>query len=117
MSHTKTKKIESQIVRMLIFHGCNVTITDRSGKTAVDLAKSKLMLMRTRIGVHTSSESAKHFVEMSMLTGLLHRTMTKQLKDIKQFDDLEAQLRNLSTREIEDGADQLLTDVAGMAIK
>jgi len=98
----------------LVQHGCNVTLTDRSGKTPLDLAKSKLLLMRTRLGVTT--ESAQHFVEMSMLTGLLHRTMTKQMKDMQQFDDLEARLRNLSTKEIEDSADQLLSDVAGLAI-
>lgn len=101
---------------MLIQHGCNVTITDRTGKTAVDLAKSKLLMMRTRLGQNSSSDSAQLFVEMSMLTGLLHSTLTKQKGDMKQFDDLEARLRNLTTKEIEDGADQLLTDVAGMAI-
>lgn len=105
------------MVRLLLQHGCNVTITDRAGKTALDLAKSKLLLMRTRLGQNSSSESALLFVEMSMLTGLLHRTMTKQMKDVKQFDDLEARLRNLTTKEIEDGADQLLADVAGLNIK
>lgn len=105
------------MVRLLLQHGCNVTITDRSGKTALDLAKSKLLLMRTRLGQNSTSESALLFVEMSMLTGLLHRTMSKQMKDVKQFDDLEARLRNLTTKEIEDGADQLLADVAGLNIK
>lgn len=104
------------MVRVLLQFGCNVTITDRCGKTALDLAKSKLLLMRTRLGVNKSNDTAQLFVEMSMLTGIIHRTMTKQLKDIQKFDDLEARLRNLSTKEIEDGADNLLVDVAGMTI-
>lgn len=101
---------------MLLKHGSRVTITDRTGKTPLDLAKSKLLLMRTRLGQSSTSESALLFVEMSMLTGLLHRTLTQQMKDVEQFDDLEARLRNLTTKEIEDGADKLLVDVAGLAL-
>lgn len=73
------------------------------------------MLMRSRL-LNATPESAKLFVEMSMLTGVLHKTLNQQLKDVEQFDDLEARLRNLTTKEIEDGADTLLTDVAGLTL-
>lgn len=33
-----------------------------------------------------------------------------------EFDDLEERLRNLTTKEIEDGADNLLIDVAGLTL-
>lgn len=104
-----------QVVRILLQNGARVSIKDRSGKTPLDLARSKLLLMRTRLGMGTTPETAKLFVEMSMLTGLLHRTLTQQLKDV-EFDDLESRLRNLTTKEIEDGADNLLKDVAGLSI-
>lgn len=71
--------------------------------------------MRTRLGIGTTPEAAKLFVEMSMLTGLLHKTLTQQRKDV-EFDDLEERLRNLTTKEIEDGADNLLMDVAGLTL-
>lgn len=105
-----------QVVRILLQNGAHVNILDRTGKTPLDLARSKLMLMRSRLGCGTTPESAKLFVEMSMLTGLLYQTLNRQLKDVEQFDDLEARLRNLTTKEIEDGADNLLTDVAGLTL-
>lgn len=105
-----------QVVRILLQNGARVNILDRTGKTPLDLARSKLMLMRSRLGCGATPESAKLFVEMSMLTGLLHKTLNQQLKDVEQFDDLEARLRNLTTKEIEDGADSLLTDVAGLTL-
>lgn len=105
-----------QVVRILLQNGARVNISDRSGKTPYDLARSKLLLMRTRLDSGITPESAKLFVEMSMLTGLLHKTLNQQLKDVEQFDDLEARLRNLTTKEIEDGADNLLTDVAGLTL-
>lgn len=105
-----------QVVRILLQNGARVNILDKTGKTPLDLAKSKLLLMRTRLGMGSTPESAKLFVEMSMLTGLLHKTLTQQLKDVEQFDELEARLRSLTTKEIEDGADNLLMDVAGLKI-
>lgn len=105
-----------QVVRILLQNGARVNILDRTGKTPLDLARSKLMLMRSRLNSSATSESAKLFVEMSMLTGLLNRTLHQQLKDVDQFDDLEARLRKLTTKEIEDGADNLLTDVAGLTL-
>lgn len=105
-----------QVVRILLQNGARVNVLDRTGKTPLDLARSKLMLMRSRLGCGATPESAKLFVEMSMLTGLLHQTLNQQLKDMEQFDDLEARLRNLTTKEIEDGADSLLTDVAGLKL-
>lgn len=121
-----------QVVRILLQNGARVNILDRSGKTPLDLARSKLLLMRTRLGIGTTPETAKLFVEMSMLTGLLHRTLLQQRKELEfndlgerlrnlstkdaEFDDLEQRLRNLSTKEIEDGADNLLKDVAGLTI-
>ena len=103
------------MVRILLQNGARVNINDRSGKTPLDLARSKLLLMRTRLNCGVTPESAKLFIEMSMLTGLLNKTLTQQMKD-EQFDDLEARLRNLTTKEIEDGADKLLADVAGLSI-
>lgn len=97
-------------------NGGRVNIFDKTGKTPLDLARSKLLLMRTRLGMGSTPESAKLFIEMSMLTGLLHKTLTQQLKDVEQFDELEARLRGLTTKEIEDGADNLLMDVAGLKI-
>lgn len=105
----------SQVVRILLQYGARVCIQDRTGKTPHDLAKSKLMMMRSRLGQGTTPESAKMFVEMSMLTGLLQKTLKQQLTDV-EFDDLEARLRNLSTKEIEKEADNLLTDVAGLTL-
>lgn len=105
-----------QVVRILLQNGARVNILDRTGKTPLDLAKSKLLLMRTRLGMGSTPESAKLFIEMSMLTGLLHKTLNQQLKDVEQFDELEARLRNLTTKEIEDGADNLLRDVAGLKL-
>lgn len=109
-------KFTFQVVRILLQNGARVNILDRTGKTPLDFARSKLMLMRSRLGCGATPESAKLFVEMSMLTGLLHKTLNQQLKDVEQFDDLEARLRNLTTKEIEDGADGLLTDVAGLTL-
>lgn len=103
----------SQVVRILLQNGARVNISDRSGKTAVDLARSKLLLMRSRLESSITPESAKLFVEMSMLTGLLCKTLTQQRNDM-EFDDLEERLRNLTTKEIEDSADNLLVDVAGL---
>lgn len=105
----------SQVVRILLRNGARVNITDRSGKTPHDLAKSKLLLMRSRIGAGITPEAAKLFIEMSMLTGLLCKTLTRQRNDM-EFDDLEERLRNLTTKEIEDGADNLLVDVAGLTL-
>lgn len=105
----------NMVVRILLQNGARVNILDRSGKTPLDLARSKLLLMRTRLGIGTTQEAAKLFVEMSMLTGLLHKTLTQQRKDV-EFDDLEERLRNLTTKEIEDGADNLLMDVAGLTL-
>lgn len=100
----------------MLQNGARVSILDRSGKTPLDLAKSKLLLMRTRLGLGSTRESTNLFVEMSMITGLLYKTQTQQHKDLEQFDDLEKRLRNLTTKEIEDGADQLLSDVAGLTL-
>lgn len=106
---------------MLLQNGARVTLLDRSGKTALDLARSKLTMMRKRRKMllysndrewDPSPEAAKAFVEMSMLTSLLQKTLTNQLTDNAQFDDLEARLRNLSTKEIEEEADKLLSNVA-----
>lgn len=104
-----------QVVRILLQNGARVNICDRSGKTPYDLARSKLLLMRTRLDAGITPESAKLFVEMSMLTGLLYKTLTQQRNDM-EFDDLEERLRNLTTKEIEDGADNLLVDVAGLTL-
>lgn len=71
--------------------------------------------MRSRFDGGITPESAKLFVEMSMLTGLLYKTLTQQRNDM-EFDDLEEKLRNLTTKEIEDGADNLLVDVAGLTL-
>lgn len=51
---------------------------------------------------------------MSMLTGLLYKTMTQQRNDV-EFDDLEQRLRSLTTKEIEKGKDDLL-DMAGLTL-
>lgn len=104
-----------KVVRILLQNGARVNICDRSGKTPYDLARSKLLLMRTRFDTGITPESAKLFVEMSMLTGLLYKTLTQQRNDM-EFDDLEERLRNLTTKEIEDGADNLLVDVAGLTL-
>lgn len=58
-----------QVVRILLNGGARVNICDRSGKTPYDLARSKLLLMRSRLDSGITPESAKLFVEMSMLTG------------------------------------------------
>lgn len=92
--------------------------------------------MRSRLDSGITPESAKLFVEMSMLTGqyatkfqvccctnfkfvvflgLLFKTLSQQRNDM-EFDDLEERLRNLTTKEIEDGADNLLIDVAGLTL-
>lgn len=71
--------------------------------------------MRSRLDSGITSDTARLFVEMSMLTGLLYKTLTQQRNDI-EFDDLEERLRNLTTKEIEDGADDLLIDVAGLTL-
>ncbi|XP_031631861.1 ankyrin repeat domain-containing protein 54-like [Contarinia nasturtii] len=106
----------NMVVRILLQNGARVNICDRSGKTPYDLARSKLLLMRSRLDVGITPETAKLFVEMSMLTGLLYKTLTQQRNDM-EFDDLEERLRNLTTKEIEDGADNLLLcDVAGLTI-
>lgn len=47
--------------------------------------------------------------------GLLFKTLSQQRNDM-EFDDLEERLRNLTTKEIEDGADNLLIDVAGLTL-
>lgn len=103
------------MVRILLQNGARVNIVDRTGKTPYDLARSKLLLMRSRLNSGITPESAKLFVEMSMLTGLLCKTLTQQRNDM-EFDDLESRLRNLTTKEIEDGADNLLVDVAGLKL-
>ncbi|XP_055310581.1 ankyrin repeat domain-containing protein 54-like [Sitodiplosis mosellana] len=105
----------NMVVRILLQNGARVNICDRTGKTPYDLARSKLLLMRSRLDGGITPESAKLFVEMSMLTGLLYKTLTQQRNDM-EFDDLEERLRNLSTKEIEDGADNLLVDVAGLTL-
>lgn len=113
-------------MRILLQNGARVNICDRGRKTPLDLAKSKLTMMRTRRkmlidshvgGTETNPEASKAFVEMSMLTSLLQKTLTYQLKNNKEFDDLEARLRNLSTKEIEEEADKLLNDVACLKIE
>lgn len=101
-------------MRILLQAGASVSILDKSGKTPLDLARSKLLLMRRRLGLGTGPESARLFIEMSMLTGLLHKTLSQQRQ--VDCDELEERLRKLSTKEIEDGADDLLTDVAGLKI-
>lgn len=105
-----------QVVRILLHAGANVSIVDKSGKTPLDLARSKLLLMRKRLNFGTNPDSAKLFVEMSMLTGLLHKTLSQQRRGMADFDDLEERLRQLTTKEIEDSADNLLMDVAGLKI-
>lgn len=108
-----------QVVRILLQSGASVSTLDKTGKTPLDLARSKLLLMRKRLVYGSTPESAKLFVEMSMLTGLLHKTLNQQRiqKGAKtEFDDLEERLRKLTTKEIEDSADNLLVDVAGLKI-
>lgn len=52
---------------------------------------------------------------LCVFLGLLFKTLTQQRNDM-EFDDLEERLRNLTTKEIEDGADNLLIDVAGLTL-
>lgn len=92
-------------------HGARVNIKDRSGRTPLDLACSKLCMMRQRLGPEPTIESKKLFVEMTMLTNVLH----KKLKEL-DFDELENRLRNLSTKEIEAETDNLLSEVAKMSL-
>lgn len=105
------------MVRTLLEHGARVDIKDRSGRTPLDLAVSKLHLMRQRIGPEASCtyDYKKMFVEMTMLTNILHKKFKEQHMKI-DFDELENRLRNLSTKEIEVETDNLLGEVAKLSL-
>lgn len=104
-----------QVVRILLEHGARVDIKDRAGRTPLDLARSKLCMMRERLGPEPTMESKKLFVEMTMLTNILLRKLKEQHTNI-DFDELEKRLRNLSTKEIELETDNILGEVAKLSL-
>lgn len=105
------------VVRILLKYGASVHATDRMGKNPLDLAKSKLSLMRTRRVHERAPEACKMLLDMSLLTGFLLWNYTKEAESQEDINSLELRLQGLSTKEVEDEADMLLAKVEQLTLK
>lgn len=107
----------NMVVRILLKYGASVHATDRMGKNPLDLAKSKLSLMRTRRVHERAPEACKMLLDMSLLTGFLLYSYTKEAESQEDINSLELRLQGLSTKEVEDEADMLLAKVEQLTLK
>lgn len=79
------------------------------GRNPLDLANSKLSLMRRRRCDYP--ESDKILRDMSLLTALLLWHYEREEEDDQEINSLEMRMQNLSTVEVENEADKLLAKV------
>lgn len=108
------------IVRVLLQGGASVHMFGRSGKSPLELAESKLRLLRTRYE-HPTPETSKILEDMCMLTALILRYMVKQQRELEDLSNLEKRLQNLSTRDdqeqvVSQTADELLASIEGLSL-
>lgn len=85
------------------------------GRNPLDLANSKLSLMRRRRCDYP--EADKILRDMSILTTFLLWHYQREQQDDFEIDSLEHRMQNLSTQEVENEADMLLAKVGMLKLQ
>lgn len=105
------------VVRILLQGGASVHVLDRNGKNPMELAESKLRMMRARYK-NPTPETSKILEDMCLLIANILRQFCKEQKELEDIDALEKRLQNLSTEnQVVSEADTLLASIERLSIK
>lgn len=110
----------NEIVRLLLRFGSNVHSIDRMGKNPLDLARSKLLLMRSRRQninyLVPDFDEDSRFIAMTVITNELMNAYKNEQTKLDDMNLLENSFQNLTTKDIDNEADILLAKIDQMGI-